>query len=112
MEIRAHISNVPLSAQKGRLVVDLVRSLKVSKAVDILKFTNKKGSEIILKLVQSAIANAENNHGSDIDDLVVAKIYVNEAASLKRIQARAKGRANRITKRRCHITVILAEEEL
>ena len=111
MEIRAQLKHAPMSAQKGRLIVDMVRRMNVSAALDTLKFTTKKGSAIVLKLVESAIANAENNHACDIDELTIARIYVDEAPSLKRIHARAKGRANRITKRRCHITVILSDEE-
>lgn len=111
MEIKARLRDAPLSAQKCRLVVDLVRRKNVSTAVDVLKFTTKKGAGIVLKLVQSAMANAENNFGADIDSLVISTIMVDEASSLKRLHARAKGRANRITKRRCHVTVILTDEE-
>lgn len=111
MEVTAKLRNAPLSAQKCRLVADMIRKLDVSEARDMLKFTPKKGAKIILKLLESAIANAENNNGADIDELKVGTIFVDEAATLKRIQARAKGRANRINKRTCHITIKVSDEE-
>lgn len=111
MEVRAKLSNIPLSAQKCRLVADLVRNEKVSAAMDILKFTPKKGAEFVYKLLRSAIANAENNNGADIDELKVRTIFVDEGPTLKRMSARAKGRGNRICKRRCHVTIIVSDEE-
>lgn len=111
MEVIAKLKNAPLSAQKGRLVADMVRNMKVSGALDVLKFTPKKGAKLLLKLLESAIANAENNEGADIDELKVGMICVDEAPSLKRISPRAKGRANRITKRTCHITIKVSDEE-
>lgn len=111
MIVTAKLKNAPLSAQKGRLVADMIRKKNVSGAVDILKFTPKKGAKIMLKLLQSAITNAENNNGADIDELKVGTIYVDEAATLKRISPRAKGRANRICKRTCHITIKVSDEE-
>ena len=111
MEVTAKLRNAPLSAQKGRLVADMIRSAPVSKALDILKFTPKKGAQLILKLLESAVANAENNNGLDIDELKVGTIFVDEATTLKRISPRAKGRANRICKRTCHITVKVSDEE-
>ncbi|MBA4697656.1 MAG: 50S ribosomal protein L22 [Legionella sp.] len=111
MEVKAKLSSARLSAQKGRLVADLIRRANVSQALDILKFTPKKGAGLMLKLLQSAIANAENNHGADIDELKIKEVFVDEAPSFKRTQARAKGRANRITKRNCHITIKVADEE-
>jgi large subunit ribosomal protein L22 len=110
MEIKAKLKNAPLSAQKGRLVVDMIRGIKVSNALNVLRFTPKKGAILILKLLESAIANAENNNGADIDELMVGGIYVDEASTLKRISPRAKGRANRICKRTCHITIIVSDE--
>ncbi len=110
MEVSASLKNAALSAQKGRLVADMIRALEVSKAVDVLKFTQKKAARIMLKLLESAIANAENNNGVDIDELYISKISVDEAASFKRIRARAKGRANRIIKRNCHITIKVSDE--
>ncbi|MBA2657731.1 MAG: 50S ribosomal protein L22 [Tatlockia sp.] len=111
MEVIAKLRNAPLSAQKGRLVADMIRLMKVSKAIDVLKFTPKKGAQLMLKLLESAIANAENNNGADIDELKVGVVCVDEAATLKRISPRAKGRANRICKRTCHITIKVSDEE-
>ena len=111
MEVRAKLKNAPLSAQKGRLVADLIRRMDVSGAIDVLKFTPKKGAQLMLKLLESAIANAENNNGADIDELKVGMICVDEATTLKRISPRAKGRANRISKRTCHITITVSDEE-
>jgi len=105
MSVSATLRNARLSAQKARLVADQVRGMPVDKAVDLLTFSNKKGAVIIKKLLQSAVANAENNEGLDIDELRLNVIYVDEAASFKRFKSRAKGRANHITKRNCHITV-------
>jgi len=111
MEVTAKLKNAPLSAQKGRLVADMIRNMDVSKAVDVLKFTPKKGAQLMLKLLQSAMANAENNNGADIDELKVGVVCVDEAATLKRMRARAKGRGNRICKRTCHITIKVSDEE-
>lgn len=111
MEVTAKLKGAPMSAQKARLVADMVRNMNVSKALDVLKFTPKKGAHLILKLLESAIANAENNNGADIDELKVGMICVDEAATLKRISPRAKGRANRICKRTCHITIKVSDEE-
>lgn len=111
MEITAKLKGAPLSAQKGRLVADMIRNENVSGALDTLKFTPKKGAQLMLKLLESAIANAENNNGADIDDLKVSMVCVDEAATLKRISPRAKGRANRICKRTCHITIKVSDEE-
>jgi len=111
MEVTAKLKNAALSAQKGRLVADMIRNISVSTALNVLKFTPKKGAQLILKVLESAIANAENNNGVDIDELKVSTIFVDEASSLKRIKPRAKGRANRITKRNCHITIIVSDEE-
>lgn len=111
MEVKASLKNAALSAQKGRLVADMIRTKEVSKAVDILKFTQKKGARLILKVLESAVANAENNNGVDIDELRVSTIFVDEAPTFKRIRARAKGRANRILKRNCHITIKVSDED-
>lgn len=111
MEVTAKLKNAPLSAQKCRLVADLVRNHPVSNALDILSFTPKKGAGLLKKLLESAIANAENNEGADIDELKISRVYVDEASTLKRIRARAKGRANRILKRTCHITIKVSDEE-
>ena len=111
MEITATLKGARLSAQKARLVADMIRNMSVSKAVNVLKFTPKKAAQLMLKLLESAIANAENNNGADIDELVVGQIFVDEASTLKRISPRAKGRANRISKRSCHITIKVSDEE-
>lgn len=110
MEVNAKLRSVPLSAQKARLIVDMIRKKQVSNALNILRFTPKKGAAIVLKLLESAVANAENNNGADIDDLSVSSIYVDEAATFKRVSPRAKGRANRICKRTCHIIVTVSDE--
>jgi large subunit ribosomal protein L22 len=111
MEVIAKLRNAPLSAQKGRLVADMIRNMSVSRAVSVLKFTPKKGAQLMLKLLESAIANAENNNGADIDELKVGTICVDEARTLKRISPRAKGRANRISKRTCHIVIKVSDGE-
>lgn len=111
METSAKLSKAPISAQKARLVADQIRGLPVEKALNILKFSTKKGASLVKKILESAIANAEHNEGSDIDELKVSTVYVNEGPSMKRMQARAKGRGNRILKRTCHITVKVAEFE-
>lgn len=111
MEVTAKLKNAPLSAQKGRLVADMIRTMNVSRSLDILRFTPKKGAKLMLKLLESAIANAENNHGVDVDELCVSKVFVDEATTLKRMSPRAKGRANRICKRTCHITINVSDEE-
>jgi large subunit ribosomal protein L22 len=103
--MKAILRGVRLSAQKGRLVADQIRGLPVEKALNILAFSPKKGADIIRKVLESAIANAEHNEGADIDELKVAEILVDEGTTLKRFTARAKGRGNRISKRTCHIQV-------
>ena len=105
METRSIVRGVRLSADKGRLVADLVRGRPVDQALNILTFTPKKAAGIVKKALESAIANAEHNDGADIDELKVTSIYVEQAATLKRFSARAKGRGNRISKGTCHIYV-------
>ena len=105
METKSIVRGVRLSADKGRLVADLVRGKKVDQAINILNFTQKKAAGIIKKALESAIANAEHNDGADIDELKVTQIYVEQGATLKRFSARAKGRGNRISKGTCHIYV-------
>ncbi len=111
MEVAAKLSGAQLSAQKARLVADQIRGKQVEEALDLLMFSNKKGAGIIKKLLESAIANAEQNEGADVDELRVSTIFVDEATTMKRIRARAKGRADRILKRTCHITVKVADDE-
>jgi large subunit ribosomal protein L22 len=110
MATTAILKHARLSAQKGRLVADQIRGLSVDKALDILNFSPKKSAGIIKKVLESAIANAEHNDGADIDELRVAAIMVNEGPTIKRTRARARGRANRIFKRSCHIQVMVAED--
>jgi large subunit ribosomal protein L22 len=109
METKAILRGVRLSAQKGRLVADQVRGKRVDQALNLLAFSPKKGAQIIRKVVESAIANAEHNDGADIDTLKVKTIHVEEGTSLKRFTARAKGRGNRILKPTCHIYVTVGE---
>ncbi len=107
MEVVAYTKDIRISAQKCRLVADLIRDLPVEKALLTLEFCRKKAAGIIKKSLNSAIANADHNFGVDIDDLIVKKIYIDKATSLKRFTARAKGRGNKIEKQTCHITVVV-----
>jgi large subunit ribosomal protein L22 len=109
MQVSANLLGVRLSAQKGRLVADLIRGKRVDQALDILTFTPKKGATIIKKVLESAIANAEHNNGADIDELKVAKIFVEKGPVLKRFTARAKGRGNRIIKPTCHVFLTVGD---
>ena len=97
------------SAQKARLVADQVRGLPVEKALELLSYSPKKAAVLIKKVVDSAIANAEHNEGADVDELVITKICVDEGPTMKRIMPRAKGRADRIMERSCHITVVVSD---
>ena len=108
-EVAAIHKGARISAQKVRLVADLIRGRKVGEALDTLTFSNKKAAVLVKKVLESAIANAEHNAGMDIDELKVSTTYVDEGATLKRIRPRAKGRADRILKRSCHITIKVAE---
>ena len=110
MQTRASLRGVRLSAQKGRLVADLIRGLAVDNALNVLAFSPKKGAKIIKKVLESAIANAEHNDGADIDELKVQTIFVEQGSMLKRFQARAKGRGNRINKHSCHIFITVGDE--
>ncbi|CAM8665900.1 MAG: 50S ribosomal protein L22 [Oxalobacteraceae bacterium] len=105
METKASLRSARLSAQKGRLVADLIRGKKIDQALNILTFSPKKGAFLIKKVLESAIANAEHNDGADIDELKVKTIFVEKGAVLKRFTARAKGRGDRISKQTCHIYV-------
>lgn len=105
METTAIVRNAHISAQKTRLVADMIRGKSVEQALEILTFTQKKAAGIIKKALESAIANAEHNDGADIDELRVTTIYVDKAQSMMRFRARAKGRGNRIEKQTCHIVV-------
>ncbi len=111
MATSATLKYTHLSPQKVRLVADQIRGLPVDRALDILMFSNKKSATVIKKVLESAIANAEHNDAADIDDLKVASIYVNPGPTMKRLRARARGRADRIFKRSSHITVTVTETE-
>jgi len=111
METSAKLTNSRVSAQKCRLVADQIRGVHVGKALEILEFSEKKSARLIKKVLNSAIANAEHNDGADVDELRVSTIFVNEGTYLKRIKPRAKGRANRILKRTCHIIIKVSEHK-
>ncbi len=109
MEVVARLRGARLSAQKARLVADQIRGKAVEDALQLLAFNPKKGAAIIRKVLDSAIANAEHNEGADVDELRVSTICVDEGMTMKRIRPRAKGKADRILKRSCHITIKLAD---
>ncbi|WP_339339247.1 50S ribosomal protein L22 [uncultured Oceanicoccus sp.] len=111
MEISAKLTGAQISAQKVRLVADQIRGKKVEQALDVLEFSNRKAAGLVKKLLNSAIANAEHNEGADVDELTVSTIFVDEGRTLKRLRPRAKGRADRILKRSCHITVKVSDSE-
>ena len=110
MNVAAKLRYARVSPQKCRLVADMVRGKPVGEALQTLSFTPKKAARIVKKVLESAIANAEHNHGADIDELKVATVMVDEAPTYKRFQARARGRGARILKRNSHITVSVADE--
>lgn len=110
MQAVAKLRFARLSAQKGRLVADQIRGLPVERALDTLAFSKKKGAALMKKVLDSAIANAENNEGADVDELKVKAVCVDEGPTMKRLRARAKGRGTRILKRTSHITVVVADE--
>jgi large subunit ribosomal protein L22 len=109
MQVSAILRGTRLSAQKARLMADLVRGKPVDQALNILTFSPQKAAFTIKKVLESAIANAEHNEGADIDELKVKTIYVDQGPVLKRFTARAKGRGNRIIKPTCHITVTVGD---
>lgn len=109
MEVAARLKGARISAQKARLVADQVRGMPVEEALSLLEFSTKKAAQIVKKILDSAIANAENNEGADVDELKVSTIFVDEGTTMKRLRPRAKGRADRILKRTCHITVKVAD---
>ena len=110
METRAFLKGTRLSSQKANLVATVVRDMSIEQAIDFLSFSKKKGARVIKKLLDSALANAENNHNADIDKLRIKSLIVNQGMRLKRIKPRARGRADRITKPTCHIEIILTDE--
>ena len=109
METQAIVRGVRLSADKGRLVADMIRGKKVDQALNTLEFTQKKAAGIIKKVLESAIANAEHNDGADIDTLKVKQVFVERGMFLKSFQARAKGRGNRVLKHTCHIFITVGD---
>lgn len=110
MNVSAKLRYARTSAQKARLIADQVRGMPVDRAVDTLRFSNRKAAAIMKKVLESAIANAEHNEGADIDELTVSTICVDEGPTYKRLRARARGRANRIFKRTSHITVTVSDD--
>jgi len=111
MSTSAKLTNSRLSPQKMRLVADQVRGLPVERALDVLKFSNKKAATVIKKVLESAIANAEHNDGADIDELKISEILVDAGPTMKRLRPRARGRADRIIKRTSHLKVTVSETE-
>ncbi len=111
MEVAARLKGAQISAQKVRLVADQIRGKGVEEALDLLTFSPKKAAVLVKKVLNSAIANAEHNEGADVDELKVSTIFIDEGMTMKRLRPRAKGRADRILKRSCHITVKVADSE-
>ena len=109
MKSRAIGKRIRMSAQKVRRIADLVRGKAVADALDLLSFEAQQPAAVVKKVLESAIANAENNEGADVDELKVTEIFVNEGMTMKRIKPRAKGRADRILKRSCHISVTVSD---
>lgn len=109
MPVSSKLRYARISPQKARLVADQIRGLPVGRALDLLAFSTRKGAALVKGVLLSAIANAEHNKGADVDELKVATVYVDEGPVMKRIRARAKGRAARVHKRTSHITVTVAE---
>ena len=110
METRATLRHARISAQKARLVADLVRGMPVDRALNLLAFTEKKAAAMVRKVLESAIANAEHNDGADVDGLKVSAICVDEGPTMKRMHARAKGRGSRVMKRTSHISVTVSDD--
>ena len=109
MEVTAKLKGARIAAQKARLVADQIRGESVDSALEVLQFSKNKAAAILKKIVESAVANAEHNDGLDVDELKISAVYVDEGMTMKRIRPRAKGRADRILKRSCHITVKVKE---
>ena len=110
MEVSAKMKGAQMAAQKARLVANQIRGKSVEEALLLLEYSPKKGAMLIKKVLNSAIANAEHNEGADVDELKVSTICVDEGMTMKRIKPRAKGRADRILKRSCHITLAVADQ--
>jgi len=111
MEAVAVLKRAHVSPQKARLIADLVRGKPVEKALETLSFAEQKSAHIIKKVLESAVANAENNYGLDIDELNISRIFVDQGPTFKRVRPRARGRADRIVKRTSHITVAVADKQ-
>jgi len=111
MQVSATARRLRIAPRKARLVVDQVRGKGVGDAFQILDFSTQKAAPLVRKVLESAVANAENNEGADVDELTVSTIYVDEGRTMKRIRPRARGRADRIFKRTCHVTVTVTDEE-
>ncbi len=109
MKVRARARFIRQSPYKVRRVLDLIRGLPVEEAEDVLAFTSRASSDPIRKVLRSAVANAEHNHALDADELYIAEAYADEGPTLRRYRPRARGRATRIRKRTCHITIVVAE---
>ena len=109
MEVAATLKGAQISPQKVRLVADQIRGKDVEEALGLLEFSTKKAAHIVKKVLDSAIANAENNEGADVDELKVSTIFVDQGRTMKRLRPRAKGRADRILKRSCHITIKVSD---
>jgi large subunit ribosomal protein L22 len=109
VEVAARLRGARISAQKARLVADQIRGQKVDRALNILAFSPKKAARIVKKVLESAIANAENNEGADVDELKVSTVFVDQGLVMKRVMPRAKGRADRISKQTCHITIKVSD---
>lgn len=110
MEAKAHARSVRISARKVKLVIDLIRGKQVGEAIAILRHTPKSASPVVEKLLNSAVANAENNHSMNVNNLVVSEVFVNQGPTMKRFRPRAMGRASRINKRTSHITLVVSEK--
>ena len=106
-QVTAKLSRLPISGFKVRLIADQIRGKQVGEALEILKFSKKASARNVKKLLDSAIANSEHNKGLDVDNLFISRITVDEALLFKRIQPRARGRADRIQKRNCHVNITL-----
>jgi large subunit ribosomal protein L22 len=110
MEVESTLKYARFSQLKGRLAADLIRGMSVEEAFNVLTFNRKRAAVYVKKALQSAVANAEHNFGADVSELFVSKIHVNQGPSMKRVCPRARGRANRIIKRFCHITIFVSDK--
>ncbi|WP_338969491.1 50S ribosomal protein L22 [Spiroplasma endosymbiont of Labia minor] len=111
MEAKAKLTMIRLAPRKVRLVADTIRNKKISEALSVLQNQDKRASQPVIKLLNSAIANAVNNNGMEADQLYVKTVFVNEGPTLKRFRPRAHGRAYEILKRTSHITIIVSDDK-